>query len=78
MPSEVNRQGFVAFMAFQCIPDNFTMFNNINKLPPAHMLIVQDGEITIKEYWQIKKIEIVLSTLGAKRVDGHKRPFTYL
>ena len=27
---------------------------------------------------QIKKIEIVLSTLGAKRVDGHKRPFTYL
>ena len=27
---------------------------------------------------QIKKIEIALSTSGAKRVDGHREPFTYL
>ena len=27
---------------------------------------------------QIKKIELVLDTYGARRVDGHKQPFTYL
>ena len=27
---------------------------------------------------QIKKIEIVLSSSGAKRMDGHREPFTYL
>ena len=27
---------------------------------------------------QIKKIEIALSTAGARRMDGHREPFTYL
>ena len=27
---------------------------------------------------QIKKIEVVISTSGAKRMDGHREPFTYL
>ena len=27
---------------------------------------------------QIKKIEVVLTTSGVKRMDGHREPFTYL
>ena len=27
---------------------------------------------------QIKKLEVVFLKMGAKRMDGHERPFTYL
>ncbi|CAM2067123.1 asparagine synthase (glutamine-hydrolyzing) [Sulfidibacter corallicola] len=29
-----------------------TCFEGISRLPPAHLLIVEDGEVTIRRYWQ--------------------------
>ena len=52
--------------------------------PDKKSLIVynQNDEIIVKREGlsqsQISKLEIVFLKMGAKRMDGHGRPFTYL
>ncbi len=42
------------FLTFQYIPAPLTGFKNIRKLPPAHFMIVKDGQIErIERYWDI-------------------------
>ena len=54
---EINNEKFSDFMAFQCIPNNFTMFKGIKKIPPAHMLVLKNGQMTLKKYWEFKRDE---------------------
>ncbi len=41
------------FLSLRFIPSPLTMLDGIKKLPPAHMLILQNGEITISRYWEL-------------------------
>ena len=54
----VSRQGFGVYMAFQCIPGDFTMFDAIKKVPPAHTLTLKDGIITLNKYWELERTDI--------------------
>ncbi|MFN2216046.1 MAG: asparagine synthase (glutamine-hydrolyzing), partial [Anaerolineales bacterium] len=40
------------YLALQYIPDPLTAYQGISKLPPAHQLVWQNGELQIKRYWQ--------------------------
>jgi len=65
---KINIDGFNLFMAFQCIPDNCTMFKGIEKIPPGHILIFKEGNIVLKKYWQLEKggINLVKHTQQVK------------
>jgi asparagine synthase (glutamine-hydrolysing) len=39
------------YLSLQYIPDPFTAYKNIHKLPPAHRLIWQDGRVRLEKYW---------------------------
>lgn len=41
------------YLSLRFISPLRTIFKNIRKLPPAHTLIFQDGEITLRQYWQL-------------------------
>jgi asparagine synthase (glutamine-hydrolysing) len=41
------------FLTFSYIPAPYTIFEDIRKLPPAHYLILERGEIKIKRYWKL-------------------------
>ena len=41
------------YLSFQYVPAPQTGFKNINKLPPAHYLICQNGKVKIRKYWEI-------------------------
>ena len=41
------------FFAYQYIPDPKSIFKHIHKLPPAHFMIIEDGNIEIKKYWEL-------------------------
>jgi len=41
------------FFAYQYIPDPKSIFKHIHKLPPAHYMILQDGNIEIEKYWDL-------------------------
>ena len=55
IPRVVNMDGFYSFLAFQYVPGIETAIKNIFRVPPANMLIMEDGNIKLREYWSVKK-----------------------
>ena len=41
------------YLTYQYVPTPRTMFEGIRKLPPAHLLIWERGEIKIERYWHL-------------------------
>ncbi len=54
------------YLTYQYIPSPLTIFKEIKKLPPAHILICEDGEISLKNYWSLdfRKKEIFKDESG--------------
>jgi asparagine synthase (glutamine-hydrolysing) len=44
------------YLTLQYVPCPQTIYQGIHKLPPAHMLVWQDGKSRIQRYWQPKMI----------------------
>jgi asparagine synthase (glutamine-hydrolysing) len=52
------------YLSLRFIPSPRTMFRQIKKLPPAHILVFREGEIKISQYWDfsfLSKVEITES-----------------
>ena len=59
--TEVNRPAISDYLTYGYIPTPETIFNNIMKLPPAHFMLYEKGNIRIQKYWQLdfsKKIKL--------------------
>ncbi len=41
------------FFAYQYVPDPKSIFTHIHKLPPAHFMLIKDGQTSIEEYWTL-------------------------
>lgn len=50
----VNTRALHHFLSLQYVPGPDTMFEGINKLQPGNILIYQNGDITTKQYWDVK------------------------
>ena len=54
---EVNRrvspQAVDRFVTYYYLPGNETLFDGIFKLDPGHYLTVQDGQISVQQYWDL-------------------------
>lgn len=50
---DINYEAIDHYLSLQYIPSPFTIFKNIHKLPPAHYLVLKNGQIKIQKYWQI-------------------------
>ncbi|MBK7897697.1 MAG: asparagine synthase (glutamine-hydrolyzing) [Anaerolineaceae bacterium] len=48
-----NRQALTDLFSHGFVPTPQTMFADVYKLPAAHMLIVQNGSVTIRPYWTL-------------------------
>ena len=51
--SEVNLEGVLQFFYFGYVPDPFTAFAHIHKLPPGHLLEYAHGEVKVRQYWDV-------------------------
>ena len=51
--SEVNVKAISHYLTFQYVPAPWSAFQGVHKLPPAHYLIVKNGEITTERYWKL-------------------------
>jgi asparagine synthase (glutamine-hydrolysing) len=52
LPRQVNPQAVCDFLAAGYVAGPETFYRGINKLPPGHMLIWEDGKVEIHRYWQ--------------------------
>lgn len=53
-PREIDEFALASYFTLSYIPAPQTIFKHIRKLPPAHTLLVQNGKVYEKEYWNLK------------------------
>lgn len=51
---EVDIEAFDQYFTFRYVPENKTMFKNIYKLEPGHILIRKNKKFKIEQYWDIE------------------------
>ncbi|MFZ0284291.1 MAG: asparagine synthase (glutamine-hydrolyzing) [Terriglobales bacterium] len=51
--AEVNPEGLLQYFYFGYIPDPLTVFRQIHKLPPGHLLEYEGDRSTIRQYWDV-------------------------
>ena len=49
-----NMNAFWHYMSLRFVPDQYTLFENIHKLPAASTLIWENGKTNISNYWDLK------------------------
>lgn len=49
----INPLALDEFLLYRYIPTPHTLFQGISKLPAAHILIYENGQITTKRYWEL-------------------------
>ena len=50
---DINMAAFHAYLNRDYIPSPYTIFDGVHKLPPAHILIFEDGTYRLEKYWSI-------------------------
>jgi asparagine synthase (glutamine-hydrolysing) len=45
--------GLLQYMYFGYVPDPATAFRSIKKLPPGHLLTYENGEVKLRQYWNL-------------------------
>jgi asparagine synthase (glutamine-hydrolysing) len=56
--AEVDVEGLNQQLTFLWTPDPHTLFRNVWRLPPAHVLTWHDGEVTLREWWDVSFDEV--------------------
>jgi len=73
---EINRNALALFFRHNAVPAPYSIFNSIQKLPPAHYVVVSDGGKTVtapKCYWSL---ENVVATGQAQPLSGSDSEMT--
>lgn len=50
---KISTNGIDRFLTYYYLPGNETLFENIYKLDPGHYLTVQNGRVSVKQYWDL-------------------------
>ena len=51
--AEVNAQALLQYLYYGYVPDPITAFTGIQKLPPGHLLEFENGEVRVRQYWDL-------------------------
>jgi asparagine synthase (glutamine-hydrolysing) len=51
--AEVDPEGILQFFYFDYIPDPFTAYQRIRKLPPGHLAEFKNGTLQVERYWDL-------------------------
>jgi asparagine synthase (glutamine-hydrolysing) len=63
---EIDYESLHHYLSLRFIPSPRTMLREINKLPPAHVLVYREGRVKISRYWRLSfrdKLELSESAL---------------
>lgn len=52
-PREMDEEALHHYLTLRFIPAPHTMLRHIKKLPPAHLLVYQDGQVRTSRYWTL-------------------------
>lgn len=50
---EINLEAIDYYLTFGYIPAPLSIYKNVFKLPPAHILLLKDNNLTLRKYWEL-------------------------
>jgi asparagine synthase (glutamine-hydrolysing) len=53
VPRQLDPRALDAFLALQYVPEHLCIFANVRKLPAAHTLTLEAGQLRTKRYWKL-------------------------
>ena len=53
IPVELDREAVDQYLALGYVPSPCSIFKGIRKLPPASLMICEQGKVTLRQYWKI-------------------------
>ncbi len=53
VPTEIDLVALDQFLTLEYIPSPRTIFKEVRKLPPGHLLIYEGGEVRVQQYWDV-------------------------
>lgn len=55
--AEVNSQALLEYLYYGYVPEPLTAFTGIHKLPSGHLLEFENGEVHIRQYWDLPEYD---------------------
>jgi len=55
--AKVNHKTLMYFFYFGYIPDPHSVYTEIQKVPPGHILVYEDGKVCVSQYWDVPQFE---------------------
>jgi asparagine synthase (glutamine-hydrolysing) len=53
LADKISSEGILQYLYYSYIPDPHTAFEGIRKLPAGHLLEFRNGEVSVRQYWDI-------------------------
>ena len=50
---EVDFEAISHYLTYQYVPSPWSAFQGVRKLPPAHFLVVENGQVSLERYWKL-------------------------
>lgn len=54
---QLNRRGLLEYLRYGSVSDPETLIDEVRSLPPAHYLLLRNGEAIFKKYWDLESLE---------------------
>ncbi|TQK50648.1 asparagine synthase (glutamine-hydrolysing) [Streptomyces sp. SLBN-118] len=61
---EVDPVALHHYLTYQYVPAPWSIYRGVSKLPPGHLLVWQDGEVSVRRYW---KLDFTPRPVGSER-----------
>lgn len=52
----INPQAVVDYVGWGYVPSPLSIYKGISKLPPAHVLVYEDGNVRVRKFWDIEPL----------------------
>ena len=59
---EIELEALYHYISLRFIPDQYTLFKGIKKLPAAHRLVYENGKLRIDRYWEFSSLDKINGT----------------
>ncbi len=57
VPAALDLEALDSFLTFEYVPAPLSIFQGVKKLPAGHVLVKQNGKVSIRRYWEIPYTE---------------------
>lgn len=54
IPRALNSAAIISYLNFSVVPTPDTIYRDVYKLPPGHLLILRDGKARLEKYWDME------------------------